>query len=452
MSFKKIWNFMTSMKFAVILLVVLAAACTAGSLVTQGQTLSWYASRYSERTAALIMALHLDDAFHSWWFVLINVFLCLDLIFCNLIRLPGLLKRIRAYKKLPVPVPDGGKEPGTAGEYPGFEVLAEGIRDPEKLFGKLSMPSPQKTEDGSGRPVLFSVKNTAGFWGAWICHLGILFIIMGFSLGQMTKQEYTVYGVPGDTLAIGETGYTLHVNDFTVTLRDDDTVEQYTADITVTEPVTGRQERDTVSVNDPAKLFGMSFYQNSTGWAAGIDITKDGEPLQDGIIYAGSFVAVADKPELVIYLNAFYPDYEMVPGQGPSTKSGKLLNPGYLYSVYYRGEILGMNALMQDEELTIDEYTVTFADPQSYTLIQIKKDRFIWLVFAGGLTTVAGLILAFYIRTCRVLAVQNEGPDPDRTWTAYGSSVKGGFIFREEFAAAVKEISAPGYAKGEGQS
>ena len=66
---KKAWNFLSSMRFAVILLLVLIAACAAGSFVTQGQTLAWYTQTYSERTAALIMALHLDDVFHSLWFI-----------------------------------------------------------------------------------------------------------------------------------------------------------------------------------------------------------------------------------------------------------------------------------------------------------------------------------------------------------------------------------------------
>ena len=68
------------MKFAVALLVILAIACSLASLVTQGQTYSWYAQRYSERTAALIIALHLDDAFHSPWFITITAFLTLNLL------------------------------------------------------------------------------------------------------------------------------------------------------------------------------------------------------------------------------------------------------------------------------------------------------------------------------------------------------------------------------------
>ena len=83
------------MQFAIILLVILTAACTVGSFVTQGQTYEWYARQYSERSAALIIALHLDDAFHSWWFVLITVFLCLNLLLCNILKLPQLIRKTK---------------------------------------------------------------------------------------------------------------------------------------------------------------------------------------------------------------------------------------------------------------------------------------------------------------------------------------------------------------------
>ena len=182
---KKAWKFLTSMKFAVILLVVLAIACTAGSLT--------------------------DGVFDSWWFILITAFLVMNLIFCNLIRLPELVKRTR-------------KETG-------------------------------------------SVRKRIGIWGAWVCHLGILVIIIGFGLGQMTKEQYVVYGVPGQTKPIGETGLALTIDGFRVDRHEDGSVKQYTSDITVfgmdgTELV---RETGTLRVNDPARIRNMSFYQNSTG-------------------------------------------------------------------------------------------------------------------------------------------------------------------------------------------
>ena len=122
---KRFFRFISSMKFAIILLVILAIMCSIGSLVTQNQSYSWYAARYSERTAALIIALHLDDAFHSWYFILITAFLCINLLFCNIIRLPGLVKRTR----------NGG-----------------------------------------------TLRERLGIWGAWITHVGVLLLILGFGL------------------------------------------------------------------------------------------------------------------------------------------------------------------------------------------------------------------------------------------------------------------------------
>lgn len=339
---KGFFKFISSMKFAVILLGVLAAVCCVGSFVTQNQTYAWYTARYSERTAALILALHLDDVFHSWYFILISGFLCLNLLLCNVLRLPAIIRKTRG---------------GT------------------------------------------SFRERLGYWGAWITHVGVLLLILGYSLGQITYKEYAAYGVPGQSMAIGDTGLVMTIDDFRIDLRQDDTVEQYTSEITVYDLASSSEGRKAkVSVNNPADLYGYRFYQNSTGWAADVSIQKDGTDLQKDTVCAGDYLVVADKPDLVVYFNVFYPDYVMVPGKGPSSLSGNINNPAYLYSVYFRGQILGMNVLMQDEVLTIDEYSVRFSDPQSYTLIQIKKDSFTRFALIGGLVILVGLIVSFYVK------------------------------------------------------
>ena len=66
---KKIGKFLSSMPFAIALLVVLAAARAFSSTVEQGQNYEYYAAQYGERTAGMILALRLDDAFRSWWFI-----------------------------------------------------------------------------------------------------------------------------------------------------------------------------------------------------------------------------------------------------------------------------------------------------------------------------------------------------------------------------------------------
>ena len=421
---KKTWKFLCSMRFAILLLAILAVACSASSLITQNQSYSWYAQRYSERTAALIVALRLDDAFHSPWFIVITAFLCLNLTLCNLLRLPQLLRRFRA---------EGDAAKALSGEG---DVSAAGISDPKAVFARLRMPGPTSLKTADGREALFASKHRAGLWGAWVCHLGILLLILGFGLGQMTQAQYTVYGVPGDTKPIGDTALVLTIDDFVIDRREDGSAAQYTSAITVENtasagPSGGSAE---ISVNHPATLCGMKFYQNSTGWAVTAHVLKDGQPLQTDVICAGDFLPIQDKPDLVVMVNAFYPDYAMVPGVGPSTASDRLNNPAVLYSVYYQGQMLGMNALMDGEVLTIDEYTVAFTDPQAYTLIQIKRDRFTLLALVGALVTMLGLLLAFYVQPARAWAVR----EPEGSWTMYGQCRKGGAIFRERFSAATK--------------
>ena len=413
---------MGSMRFAIALLVVLAAACCAGSLVTQGQSYAWYAERYSERTAALIVALHLDDAFHSAWFIAINAFLVLNLLLCNVLRLPRLVRRTRV---------QADARNALRGEG---DVRAQDIADPTAAFARLRMPKPVPCETEDGREALFASKHRAGLWGAWVCHLGILLLILGFGLGQMTQQQYAIYGVPGQSKPIGDTTRILTIDSFDIERREDGAAAQYTAAVTVRDAATGEAQSGEISVNHPATLFGMKLYQNSTGWAAKATVLENGELLQEGVVCAGEYFAVEDKPELVVFLNAFYPDYVLESGVGPTSASNALNNPAYLYSVYYQGQVLGMNALMEGEELTIDEYTVTFSQPQSYTLIQIKRDRFTGLALAGGLVTMLGLMLALYLQPARVWAVRQ----PDGLWTVYGACRKGGAIFRERFEKAVK--------------
>ena len=420
---KKIGRFLSSMPFAIALLVLLAAACAFSSTVTQGQSYEYYNAQYGERTAGLILALRLDDAFHSWWFIGLSAALCLNLLCCNLIRLPLLLKRSRAFANPESFISSGSGVTEACGS------------EPEKLLKALGMPDAKEMKTADGRRILFSVRNQPGLWGAWVCHLGILLLILGFALGQMTGKQFTVYGLPGQTKPLGDTGLLVTVNDFQAEVREDGSAEQFTADLTAEDPAADTRESASVSVNAPASMYGYKFFQNSYGWGADIRITKDGQPLQTEAVCAGDFLAVKDKPELVIYFQAFYPDYVLIEGSGPSSQSMLPKNPAYLYRVYYQNQLLGMNALQGNEELTIDEYTVVFENPRYYTLLAVKRDHFTWLVLIGGIITLAGLVLAFYLCPTAVCAVEEE----NGIWRVRAKSSKGGVLFRETFEKAAEE-------------
>ncbi len=416
---KKVWKFLGSMRFALILLVILAAACAGGSFIPQGLSYEQYAELWSPRTAGLILALRLDDVFHAWWFLLLTAFLCGNLLLCNLTRLPQLLARTRA-----------AADPTKTGKA---DLCLEGIEDPDALFAALRMPRPVERRDAEGRTLRFSVQNRIGLWGAWVCHLGILLLILGFALGQMTKEEYSVYGIPGETKQLGQTDYWVSIHDFQVERGADGSVEQYTAAVTMLD-ASGEGEalaEDTVaSVNHPGSAFGFKLFQNATGDAARYSVRRDGETVQEGVLCVGENAQLLETP-LQLGLTA------VLWGEAAGERSVQ----GYAYMIYVNNELYTMNVQAPGESIPdFTPYEVSFSDGQSYTLLQVKRDRFTPLALAGGLITLLGLLLAFYLQTRKLWAVQNE----DGSWTVCGSSPKGGALFAERVReAAGRSDSAP---------
>lgn len=419
---KKAGRFLCSMKFAMILLIILVAACTAGSVIPQKEVMSYYTTYYSEQVAGAIMLFGLDDVFHCGWFLVLTLFLCLNLLLCNVLHFPKLIQRMKTGFTLDKCLKTWDNTPIAV------------VSDVDAVFEKMGMGRMVK---GAQKEYRYASRNKAGIWGAWLCHLGMLVIIAGFGFGQMMKTEYTVYGVTGQTKQVGDLNYELTIDNFEILLREDDTVEQYQAEITVTDVATGQSKSGMTSVNHPLSLFGLKFYQNSTGWAGNVSVWKGEELIQEELLCAGEYLKTEGKEELILMLRAFYPDHYEDESGNQMTLSSALNNPAYLYAIYYNDQVLGMNVIGDGEKITVDDYTYVFHDPQPYTLIQVKRDPFTWVAALGGALVVAALILAFYVRPEELWAVKLE----DGTWAVAGRSKKGGTMYEEKIAEVCAEAT-----------
>ena len=416
-----------SMKAALLILFLLILACVAGSVIPQGEIEAFYTAAYPGRAGWLILLLGLDDTFHCPWFIGLTLFLCVNLLGCNLLRFPSLIRRMKSGYTLERCLSGWDGAPD-----------ATLSADPDALFQRMGFRRVQSTER-DGVAYRYAVRNKLGSWGAWLTHLGMLIIIVGFALGQMFTVKYTVYGVPGQTLRVSDTAYALTIDSFTTALRDDETVEQYTSQLTLTNTDTGASRSGSASVNHPLSLFGMKLYQNSTGWAADVQIWKGEELLQHGVLCAGEHVPVSGQEDLVLAFNAFYPDYVTDESGSPATASSKINNPAYLYTLYYQGRVLGMNVLAGNERITVEDYSIIFTDPQQYTLIQLKRDPFTWIAAVGGGVILLALYLAFYLRTEELWARRLD----DGSWALAGRSKKGSVLFRETLRERAAQLSKP---------
>ena len=418
---KKIIRFLYSMKFAILLLILLAAACVLGSVIPQKQSFMWYFTEYGSRTGALIIGLNLDDVFHAAWFLVLTVLLCCDLLACNLLHLPGLLARTRALGRAPRPT-----EQATA--------AVSGVADPAAVFARLRMPKP-KSAELDGKTVRWAAKNHAGLWGAWATHLGALLLIIGFTMGQTTLVEHAVMGVPGKTYPVADTGLRLTIDDFNIAYTAAGNPEQFTAKLTMHGPEGDRQGE--ASVNHPAKLYGYQIYQNSVGTAAKAEIRLDGETVAEEVLCPGEVLRIPDTP-LTISFEAYQKRGFGADGAAPGyTFTLENANSGERYrGLQAEGEPAifeyGVSAMTeQTPTQQIRSYEVRFSQPRTATLLRLKQQRFTWLALLGGLITLAGLVLSFYLQPKRVWAVE----DGDG-WTVSGVCRKGGALFREQLRKA----------------
>ena len=90
----KVFSFLRSMRFGMILLCAIAALSVVGTLITQGQTAAFYPERYGN-WGNLILFFGFDHMYATWYYVALFAALCLNLLLCSVLR----LGKVRGAKK-----------------------------------------------------------------------------------------------------------------------------------------------------------------------------------------------------------------------------------------------------------------------------------------------------------------------------------------------------------------
>ena len=92
----KIWKFFSSVKLAVVLLIILAVVSVIGTVIQQNQAPEDYLREYSQATVELFETLGFFDLYHTWWFVLLLLLFTANLTICTIERFPMVWKAMRA--------------------------------------------------------------------------------------------------------------------------------------------------------------------------------------------------------------------------------------------------------------------------------------------------------------------------------------------------------------------
>ena len=99
-----VWNFLSSVKLTIVLLILLAIVSILGTLIPQGQDAADFAKTLSPATFRFFSTLQLFDMYDAPWFRLLIGVLALNLVVCSIARFSATWKRFNAK-----PAPDRSK-------------------------------------------------------------------------------------------------------------------------------------------------------------------------------------------------------------------------------------------------------------------------------------------------------------------------------------------------------
>ena len=375
---KKVISFLRSMKFGMILLVLVIACSFAGSMIVQQREPMEYVSRYGEDAAQLILALGLDDVFSAPYFIALMAALCVNLILCSLVRLP----RVLGAKKSLLAAAEKAKAT-TAIEAGQHELL---IRYFEKRHYRAARHE--------GRTVFF--KNDLGFFGSFITHLSFLLILVVGAAAVVTADVRDQVIMPGETLEL-ESGISIRVDSFQIV--DETGMLDYASELTVSSRDGSRSASKQIRVNEPLSFEGHKIYQQTYGTAGAVRITNHLTGVSEDMPLTEACFLTLDGVSGMFY-QALYPGY-VQDADGSVTlitsTSGAYTDPVYDVLSVSGGAMTPVLAF-PDETLTIGDVSFTMLSPVSYPGLRIKhmNPLVLGLLYATFVLMITGLYLCFF--------------------------------------------------------
>ncbi|MCH1882117.1 cytochrome c biogenesis protein ResB [Agrococcus sp. ARC_14] len=282
-----LWRQLTSMRTAIVLLLLLAVGAIPGSLVPQRSSDPNGVIQVRADNPDLVWlydALSLHDVYSSPWFSAIYILLFTSLVGCVI---PRLMHHWKAMRALPP------RTPARLSRLVGFQTVAGDASDLDRADGVLKRLGYRTTRYGD------SVSAERGYLretGNLLFHISLLAMILVVGLGSgfgYNGQRLVVEGrgfantlSSYDTFTAGQWFDDAALDPFSVQLDDLDVVYEtenpnavgapldFTAHVSVTEH--GAERDAQIKVNEPLNVAGADLYLISNGYAPRISV-RDAE-------------------------------------------------------------------------------------------------------------------------------------------------------------------------------
>lgn len=434
-SLLSVWRTLRSMRTALILLLVVAAASVFGSLVPQvGIARPAVVRLYLDHPllARIYETLGLFDVYGSWWFTTCYALLLISLASC-------LIPRTRALRR------GLGLRPQPMRELEGMRHFSEATVPlaPEPALDRArGILRRRRFRVAPVAPGLAAEKGGARESGSLLFHWSLFLVLVGAVygkgfgfIGQATVVEgetwteaHAAYDLPPDEgrffTESMHRGFSLRVEDFDATYHPSGLPEEFRSRVTLLDAEGRPAEERLIRVNEPLRHQGVKMYQLGYGWAPVIEVRFEGRVLASEPV-----VFITRAPEDltrawqgVMKLPSLDPDVglelRLFPDPVSGLAGGPMLEARDPFLVFdaWRGDLRldrVQNVFTLDktglqpygdgggvglgETATLPNgVTVTFRELREYTQLLVKRDPGTGIMLAAALLTLVGLLPALY--------------------------------------------------------
>ena len=443
----KIWNFFSSVKVGVSLIIITLIASALGTIfpqefyvqvATQEEKALYYKQNYGV-FGELYYNLGLSDLYSSWWYQILVGLLGISIIVASLDRGIPLykslknqrVKRHESFIKRQRIVAHGPVTEGDSSKT--LDLIEE----------KMKSLRYKVRRDGNA---LLAEKNRFARSGPYINHLGLIIFLLGVMLRFLPgfHVDESMWIREGEVRAIpGMDGYFLENKQFILETYDNDPtraqIEQgvaaiaknYQTDVKLYKQAEGAVLGDTenmelvkeysIRVNHPLKYDGYAIYQMDYRLNELKSMTFELTHKQSGESL-GSMKIDLTNPEkeydlgenTKVQILDYYPDFSGLKDGVPQTKSQYPNNPAFVFKMMTpdkpEGEVSFVSIGASPIEAGENEYKMTFkgVETRNVSGLTIRKDVTIPILIIGGVIFLLGLAIGSYWNHRRLWVQQLE--------------------------------------------
>ena len=427
----RIWNFFSSVKVAIILIIITLIASIIGTIFPQERYVpalnkgAWYNQQYGV-WGDIYYNLGLGNMYASWWYVTLLALIGISLVVCSLDRIVPLYKALKNQRvKKHVSFIDKQRvaaKRGISGEN--SEVLLD------RLTVKLSEKRYNVRREGDA---LLAEKGRISRWGPYINHIGLIIFLLGALMRLIPGwylDEY-VWVQEGETKELPGTDYMLKNEKAIIEFYDPEEapesqslegqiVKQYETQAVLYEKddKTGDLKEiksASIIVNHPLKHEDLLVYQSGfqQSQPVALQLTLDDNNTGTTV---DTFEVRLDDPQstyefeggIKVEIMEYYPDFALEDNK-PTTRSSQPNRPAFVFNVVTPDNPEGekswvISGLNLDDISENNRYNISLSDIEMVNVsgLMVRMDKSLPIIFSGAGIFMIGVVMGFYWQHRRV--------------------------------------------------